>query len=145
MKQGDKVDILVKTFNGGKIPTQGTKDSIGWDLYAPTPMRIYSGEIGVLPLGIMTEIPFRFACIIKEKSGLALKGLGILGGVIDSDYRGEWKVILINHGKDSIDFAAGQKVAQFIIVPVASLIGVRESDILSTTERGEGGFGSTGK
>ena len=129
---------------GAFKPFKGSKDSIGWDLRTMTDFSLKVGEIKVIPLGLFSELPPGIHAIMKERSGLATRGLEIHGGVIDNDYRGEWMVILRNGGNEMIVFSVGDKVAQFILVEeVISTVEI-VSD-LGETDRGEGGFGSTGK
>ncbi|MEX0933508.1 MAG: dUTP diphosphatase, partial [Candidatus Paceibacterota bacterium] len=95
--------------------------------------------------GIAMEIPQGYVGLIWDKSGVSLKrGIKVLGGVIDAGYRGEIRIGLINLGSETVSFEAGQKVAQMLIQSVASpeIVEVTE---LGDTERGEGGFGSTGE
>ena len=128
----------------GKIPTRATEGSIGWDVYVPWYVHIDPNQPPrLIPLNIRSAIPKGFAVIVKEKSGLALKGLCIMAGVIDSDYRGEWGIVVRNVGAKSIEILAGGKIAQFILVKDENPM-VVEVTSLDETVRGEGGFGSTG-
>lgn len=131
---------------GGFLPTRGTVDAAGWDLRTPYTITLMPGELLLVKLAIMSALPPGQVAIMKEKSGLALKGLEVHGGVIDSDYRGEWGVILRNGGSEKLFFAAGDKIAQFILVNYSSepLIQVSVEE-LGTTSRGAGAYGSTGR
>lgn len=100
----------------------------------------------LIPNGIILELPLNYEAQIRPRSGLALKhGVTVLNspGTIDSDYRGEVKTILINHGNEPFIITKGMKIAQMVIVSVESTVFL-DSDDLSNTERGIGGFGSTG-
>ena len=132
------------------IPTQATAGSAGYDLYAAleAPVSIPVGEIVRIPTGIAAA-PDRkdVALFIMARSGLASKhGINLANGVglVDSDYRGEFIVALHNHGTESQTVASGERIAQLVVTPILMPEYV-ETDSLSATQRGEGGFGSTGK
>jgi dUTP pyrophosphatase len=100
----------------------------------------------MIPTGLSFAIPEGYEIQVRPRSGLAAKnGVTVLNtpGTIDSDYRGEVKVILINHGKDAFTVNNGDRIAQLIVAPVTQGI-FEKTDELDSTERGEGGFGSTG-
>lgn len=102
--------------------------------------------MSIVPTGVFLEIPSGFEGQVRPRSGLAAKhGITVLNapGTIDADYRGEVCVILINHGDRSVSFQTGDRIAQLVFAPVTQVTWVR-ADGLSVTERGEGGFGSTG-
>lgn len=127
------------------IPTYAHPGDAGFDLYAIESGSINAGDRQMIPLAISSEIPEDWAVIIKDKSGLANEfGIHVLGGVIDSGYRGEWKVVLNNSGKKTFEFEKGQKITQGIavFVPQAKIVEVSK---LTETDRGVSGFGSTGK
>lgn len=133
---------------GARLPSYQTSGSAGADIYAfvDTDVVIPAGEYRLVPTGIKMEIPFGYEVQIRPRSGLAAKyGVTCLNapGTIDSDYRGEIKVLLINHGKAPFTVRRGERIAQMVAVPVvqAQLL---VADSLSETGRGEGGFGSTG-
>lgn len=141
--------ISVKIVRGGAIiPKYQTKGSAGADLSAciDEPIKIIAGEQAIIPTGIALEIPEGYEVQIRGRSGLAAKyGIGLTNGIgtIDSDYRGEINVILINLGKDSFTIEPGMRIAQMVVAKyeIAELVEVSE---LNVTERGEGRFGSTG-
>ena len=142
--------ILVKKLSPlAKIPAYGTAFSAGADLFAATdsPVTVMPGETVWIPTGIAMEIPEGYGGFVYARSGLGIKkGLAPANkvGVIDSDYRGEIRVGLLNHSAEPQTLAAGERVAQLVIAPF--LHGeFEETDSLSDTVRGEGGFGSTGK
>ncbi|MCR4639597.1 dUTP diphosphatase [Ruminococcus sp.] len=131
------------------IPSRATKGSAGLDLCAclDAPVTIEAGEIKMIPLGITAE-PDRedIALLIYPRSGLSSKyGVSLANcvGVVDSDYRGAWFVPLINHGKEPFTVEHGMRIAQ--LIPTSILMPeIEVSDQLSETERGAGGFGSSG-
>lgn len=131
------------------IPSRATSGSAGLDLCAclDAPVTIEAGEIKMIPLGITTE-PERedIALLIYPRSGLSSKyGVSLANcvGVVDSDYRGAWFVPLINHGKEPFTVEHGMRIAQ--LIPTSILMPeIEVSDRLSETERGTGGFGSSG-
>lgn len=127
-----------------KLPTLATPGSAGLDLYAPEGIRLRRHEPTLIPLGIASEIPPGYYAQLLTRSGHARKGIVVAGGVIDSDYRGEWVVVLHGSPNDHDGWIApGERVAQAVIhmLPSLELIQVAE---LSESARGAGGFGSTG-
>lgn len=127
------------------IPSYSTDGSNGFDLYSVVDGEIKPGERATIPLGVEAEIPKNWCVIFIGKSGLAAReGIAMLGGLIDSDYRGEWHAILLNTGEKEFKFEKGQKIIQGVTLysPQAKIIGVES---LSETQRGKGGFGSTGR
>lgn len=131
------------------LPTYGSAEAAGADLYAclTEPLTIHPGEVAWITTGIALEIPKGCAGLVYARSGLACKrGLAPANkvGVIDSDYRGEIKVVLLNHGKEDQVIAHGERIAQFVITPVLTTV-YEEVTELDNTERGVSGFGSTGK
>ena len=144
------VKILVKKFNKNiKLPTYKTSGSSGMDLVAHVKgkINIKPGKIAIIPTGIAIAIPINYEIQIRPRSGLAAKkGISVLNtpGTIDSDYRGEIKIILINSSKKSFVVKSGDRVAQMILCPVAKGK-LQEVKNLPKTVRGKGGFGSTGK
>ena len=133
-----------------KLPFRATEGSAGMDLYAciDSPVTLGAGEKAVIPTGIAIELPSaKLAAFVFARSGLAIKhGIGLLNGVgvIDSDYRGEICVGVINQLAEPYTIAPDERIAQLVIMPV-SLINPVEAQSLDDTARGEGGFGSTGK
>ncbi len=144
------VKILVKKFNKNiKLPTYKTSGSSGMDLVAhiKSKINIKPGKIAIISTGIAIAIPINYEIQIRPRSGLAAKkGISVLNtpGTIDSDYRGEIKIILINLSKKSFVVKSGDRVAQMILSPVAKGK-FKKVKILPRTIRGKGGFGSTGK
>jgi dUTP pyrophosphatase len=130
-----------------ELPRYETGGSAGLDLRADEPVALAPGERKHVPTGLAVEIPHGYEGQVRPRSGLALRlGVGMVNapGTIDSDYRGEVGVILVNHGREPVSFVRGERIAQLVISPVirAELVLVDE---LTDSDRGAGGFGSTGK
>lgn len=138
------MDIRTKIIEGGKLPEYKTIGSAGADCYSRIDLVILPREIKVIPLGFSVEIPEGYEMQIRPRSGLSTKAKLAILGTIDSDYRGEVSAIIINLSEDEFIIHSGDRIAQAIVAPViqATFIPVEE---LSKTERGEGGFGHTGK
>lgn len=142
--------ISVKKLNPNAIlPTYGSAEAAGADLYAclDTPVTIAPSASAFIPTGLAMEIPLGYAGLIYARSGLACKrGLAPANkvGVVDSDYRGEFMVVLHNHGSEPQTVSNGERIAQLVITPVLTP-GYQEVEELSDTKRSGGGFGSTGK
>lgn len=127
------------------LPKYATKDDAGMDLFAIENIELGPMERGQIGVGIAMEIPEGYVGLVWDKSGLSHKfGIKTLGGVIDSGYRGEIKVGVINLGKEKYTFEKGHKVAQMIIQKKETPEIVEAAE-LSDSERGHGAFGSTGK
>lgn len=130
------------------MPDYATPRAAGADLKAHIPRDIPAapGERVLIPTGLRMEIPPGWEAQVRPRSGLALKtGITVLNspGTIDSDYRGELKVILINLGSETAVISPGERIAQLVIAPAARAVFERREE-LSLTDRGSGGFGSTG-
>ena len=144
------VKILVKKFYKNiKLPVYKTSGSSGMDLvaYIKKKITINPSETAMIPTGIAVAIPKNYEIQIRPRSGLAAKkGISVLNtpGTIDSDYRGEIKIILINLSKKSFVVKSGDRIAQMILCPVAKGK-LKEVKNLPETIRGKKGFGSTGK
>jgi len=138
-------------FEGLALPAYETADAAGMDLRAAVPddapITLKPGERAMVPTGLTIALPARHEAQVRPRSGLAAKhGVTCLNspGTIDADYRGEVKVILINHGQEPFVIKRGERIAQMVIAPVtrAELVQV---ETLDDTQRGAGGFGSTGR
>tara|TARA_B000000460_G_C21443572_1_gene360519 strand:+ start:455 stop:895 length:441 start_codon:yes stop_codon:yes gene_type:complete len=144
------VKILVKKFDKKiKLPVYKTSGSSGMDLmaYVNNKINIKPGKTAMIPTGIALAIPKNYEIQIRPRSGLAAKkSITVLNtpGTIDSDYRGEIKIILINLGKKPFVVRSGDRIAQMILCPIAKGK-LKEIKILPKTLRDKGGFGSTGK
>ena len=126
-----------------KIPVFGHPGDAGMDLFAVVDRDLGPGQVFAVPTGIQVAIPAGFVGLIWDKSGISLKGVHRLAGVVDAGYRGEVQVVMINLGSELFPIKKGMKIAQMLIQPVAA-VAVIDSDNLDDTSRGEGGFGSTG-
>jgi dUTP pyrophosphatase len=136
-----------KVLPDARTPTYATPGAAGLDLHSAreTPLTIYPEGRACIPTGIAMEIPPGFEGQVRPRSGLALKyGVATFLGTIDSDYRGEIGVTLVNYGSMAFVVEPGDRIAQLVIAPVvhARLV---EATELGDTERGAGGFGSTGR
>jgi dUTP pyrophosphatase len=130
------------------LPAYATADAAGLDLMAAVdaPLRIEPGSHALVPTGLAIALPRGFEAQVRPRSGLAAKnGVTVLNapGTIDADYRGEIKVILINHGAEPFNIERGLRIAQMVVAPVTR-IAWDEQTALDDTARGIGGFGSTG-
>jgi dUTP pyrophosphatase len=145
------VEIRIQRLPHGEglpLPAYATDGAAGADLCAAveSEMTLEPGERAAVPTGLVLEIPAGYEGQVRPRSGLAIKaGLTIVNapGTIDSDYRGELKVLMINLGSKSVTIGRGERIAQLLIAPVTRASFVESNDV-SASERGEGGFGSTG-
>ncbi len=149
MKTNRGLTIKIQHSDGAQLPKYQTEGAAGADIcaYLDEPMHIKTGEYAAVPTGLFFEIPDGFEVQIRPRSGLAIKnGVTCLNspGTIDSDYRGEVKVILINHGSSDFIIHNGDRIAQMVVAPVIQAVFEQVED-LSVTKRAAGGFGSTGK
>lgn len=129
------------------IPFYAHPGDAGLDLFSVEEVTIEPGKRKLVATGISIELPKNTEAQVRPRSGLALKyGVTVLNspGTIDEGYRGEIKVILINHGEEAFKINRGDKIAQMVIMPVLT-VEIKEVEILNDSERGEGGFGSTGR
>ena len=144
------MNVAIKKLNkNAKLPAYGSEYAAGADLYAclDMPVVIAPGRTKVIPTGIALELPVGYAGLIFARSGLATKqGLAPANkvGVVDCDYRGEVMVALHNHSGEARTVNSGDRIAQLVITPYITAV-FEEKKELSSTARGAGGFGSTGK
>lgn len=139
-----KVKIKIKKIHpDAKTPMMSTDHAVGFDLYAIEEAILEPGDRKAIGTGIATEFPEGTAVIFKDRSGMGFKGIHVFGGVIDSDYRGEYKVILFNSTKEPFKIEKGDRICQAVLIDyyTPEFIEVNE---LSDSARGEGRFGSTG-
>ncbi len=145
----DSVGVRVKRLPHGEgldLPAYATSGAAGMDVLAAEDLTLESGQRHAVATGLAMAIPQGFEIQVRPRSGLALKhGISVPNspGTIDSDYRGELKVILINHGTEDFAISRGDRIAQLVLAPVTQA----EWEVveqLDETNRGEGGFGSTG-
>ncbi len=145
--------VLVQRLPHGEgltLPSYETAGAAGCDLRAAAPENapvvLVPGERAIIPTGLAIALPMGFEAQVRPRSGLAAKfGVSCVNspGTIDADYRGEIKVILINHGTDDFVIRRGDRIAQMVIAPVWQAV-FTEEETLDETARGAGGFGSTG-
>lgn len=140
------MQVKIKKLNPQAIiPNYAHPGDAGLDLYSLEDYELQPGERRGFPTGIAIELATGYVSLIKDKSGLAVKhGIHTIAGVIDAGYRGEYNIILINHGTEPYLIKKGDKIAQLLIMPVAQAE-IIEDNNLSNTSRGAGGFGSSGK
>ncbi|HEY1163939.1 MAG TPA: dUTP diphosphatase [Chitinophaga sp.] len=144
-------EIIVKIINrsANPLPSYATVESAGMDLRAhlETAITLQPLERMLVPTGLFMELPVGYEAQVRPRSGLAIKqGLTLLNtpGTIDADYRGELKVIMINLSNEPQTIAPGDRIAQMVVAPVTQ-VALEAVEILTTTDRGHGGFGHTGK
>ena len=155
MLQGGRITKEVQTLDGSvrvclvgensKIPTQSNSSDAGWDLYASEDQLIAPLQRGLVKTGISLEIPDGYAGLIWPRSGLSVKsGVDVFAGVVDAGYRGEVGVCLFNSSDIELEIKTGDRIAQILFqnIPYFQLV---EFNSLSSSDRGNGGFGSTGK
>jgi len=133
------------------LPAYETEHAAGMDLRAAlpadAPLELAPGARALVPTGLRIALPPGYEAQVRPRSGLAIKhGISMVNtpGTIDADYRGELKVILINHGHETFTIGRGERIAQLVIAPVTRAQWIEVND-LPPTERGEGGFGHTGR
>lgn len=143
---GRDISIPIALEEGAHLPTYATDGSAGMDLRIIEPVTLAPGERKLARTGLRMAIPLGYEGQVRPRSGLALKlGISMVNtpGTIDSDYRGEVGIILINLGQDVVQLNEGERVAQLVVCPVTRAAW-QVTDSLDATERGGGGFGSTG-
>jgi len=143
------VKRLSDDFNDIKLPEYSTEGSAGMDVRAAVKegIVIHPGKVVLMPTNLSVEIPEGYEIQVRPRSGLAAKhGIGILNspGTIDSDYRGEVKIIMMNFGSDDFAISRGDRIAQLVVSKVYRA-NLTEKKELKDSQRGEGGFGHTGK
>lgn len=151
MSAGERIKIYFKKLDHAKelpLPVYESDEAAGMDIRAALdkPMTLQPGERNLVPTGLQMALTFGYEAQIRPRSGLAYKkGITMLNspGTIDSDYRGEVKVLAINHGNEPYVIEHGDRIAQMVVAPVYQPE-IEETDSLPETNRGEGGFGSTG-
>jgi dUTP pyrophosphatase len=143
-----EVIVPIQIEEGGSLPEYATEGAAGMDLRAKEDVSLQPLERKLVGTGLRMAIPAGYEAQVRPRSGLALRlGLSMVNapGTIDSDYRGEIGVLLINLGSEPVHLEKGERVAQLVIAPVARAKLVRREDLdEQSTDRGEGGFGSTG-
>jgi dUTP pyrophosphatase len=144
------IEVSIMRLANGQglpLPAYETAGASGMDLRSTEVITLKPGERCLVPTGLAIAVPYGFEAQVRPRSGLALKhGVTVLNapGTIDSDYRGEVKVPLINHGQEDFIISRGDRIAQMVIAPVTRVTWA-EVDTLEDTARGTGGFGSSGR
>ena len=133
-----------KIHKDAKLPCCGHVGDAGLDLFSVTECVLKGGEARAISTGIQVAIPDGYVGLIWDKSGISLKNVHRLAGVVDAGYRGEIKVVMTNLSTEAFSIEKGMKIAQMLIQPVVK-VKVIDSEVLDDTSRGENGFGSTGK
>lgn len=135
----------VKVAGPGVLPAYSSEGAAGADLVASEGVTVAPGARAAVPTGLHLQLPHGHVGLVWPRSGLAVKhGIDTLAGVIDSDYRGEVRVVLVNHGGTPFEIKPGDRIAQLLVQPVERA-GFRRVEALAESERGTGGFGSTGR
>lgn len=138
------MELRVKRINNqARLPCYHHKGDAGLDLFSNIDLVLGPGEVKPIPTGIKVAIPEGYVGLVWDKSGISLKGVHRLAGVIDSGYRGEVRVVMVNLGREPFIVTVGMKVAQLLVQPVETAE-VTEVEELDDTSRGEKGFGSSG-
>lgn len=144
-----EITVSITREPGVKLPAYATSGSAGMDIHAmlDAPVTLHPGERTLIPTGLKIELPEGYEAQVRPRSGLALKyGVTVLNtpGTIDSDYRGEIGVVLINLGQEDFEIKNGDRIAQMVVAPYPQ-VKWNEVLILDNTVRGEGGYGHTGE
>jgi dUTP pyrophosphatase len=145
------IEVKIRRLPGNTdlpLPAYQTKDAVGMDVHAAVTadVSVAPGEVAGIPCGFAIAVPPGFEAQVRPRSGLAAKnavGVANAPGTIDPDYRGEVKVLLINHGRTPFVVTRGMRIAQLLVVPVPRVAWVEVAE-LPATDRGDGGFGHTG-
>ena len=143
----DSVEVPIMLSDSATMPTYQTEGAAGLDICCSEDFELQPMERKMVATGVRIAVPIGYEAQVRPRSGLAFKhGISMVNtpGTIDSDYRGEVKLILINFGSEAVQFKQGERIGQLVLSPVvkATLILVNELD---ETQRGNGGFGSTGR
>jgi dUTP pyrophosphatase len=138
------MELKIKRIHpAAKLPSYGHPGDAGLDLFSAVDHVLAPASVYAVPTGIKMAIPPGHVGLVWDKSGISLKGVHRLAGVVDAGYRGEVQVVMANLGGEPFAIKTGMKIAQMLIQPVASM-SIVETEELDDTSRGEGGFGSTG-
>ncbi len=142
--EGKSIRVRIRPLSpNGRVPERSHEGDAGWDLFSAEDVTIPPGDTAVVSTDVSMEIPRGWYGQIKSRSGLGTKGVVVTAGVVDSTYRGNIKVVIINCGKKELVFKRGDKLAQMVFLPVPEVEFV-VADSLEGSERGDRGFGSTG-
>jgi dUTP pyrophosphatase len=144
-RDDEALGVRARLDAGGRLPAYASASAAGADLCASEALVLEPGARAAVPTALRLAIPPGHVGLVWPRSGLAVRhGIDTLAGVIDSDYRGEVRVVLVNHGAEPFRIAAGDRIAQLLVQRVERAA-FSDSDSLEETPRGEGGFGSTGR
>jgi len=135
---------IQRIHKDAKLPLYQHKGDAGLDIFSSVDCVLEAGEVKPVPTGIKVSVPEGYVGLVWDKSGISLRGVHRLAGVIDSGYRGEVRVVMVNLGNEPFVIEKGMKIAQLLVQPVTE-VKVVEVEELERTSRGEEGFGSTGK
>jgi dUTP pyrophosphatase len=139
-----RAGVAVRVEGSGALPVYSSPGAAGADVSAAEAVTLQAGEWASVGTGLHVEIPPGHVGLVWPRSGLAVRhGIDTLAGVIDSDYRGELRIVLVNHGREAYTISAGDRIAQLLVQRVEQAEFVRSA--LAGSERGGGGFGSTGR
>lgn len=138
---------LLRVSPNARVPTKGTSGSAYWDLYAAETFYLGAGEVYPISTGWRVEVPEGFFLDVRPRSGLATKGLTVNNspGTVDADFRGELKIIFINHSGSHYLVSVGDRIAQCAIMPVVPTEFSEAAELSEAPSRGKKGYGSTGK
>jgi len=143
----ERLQVKVKKLHdAAKLPTYAhpvEEGELGADLYALEAETLEAGQIKLVRTGLALELPPHYGALVEDRSGMALKGICTLAGVIDSGYRGELKVVLVNLGREKYEIKGGDRIAQLRLTQCLPASFVEATD-LAVSSRGQGGFGSSG-
>ena len=140
-----KLYVSFKLDEGAKMPAKAHSTDAGFDLHTPKGFTVKAGESATVDTGVHMIIPKGWCGLLVSKSGLNTKHDIKTTGLVDAEYTGSIRVKVQNHGKEDYSFGAGEKVSQIVILPVCDVELVEVIEDLPFTERGENGFGSSGK
>lgn len=135
---------IKKLVSDVQVPQYAREGDVAMDLHAREQRTLEQGEPYLFKLGFATEFPAGWVALVQDRSSMGKRGVRVLGGVIDPGYRGEWGVILVNLTNNEILVRPGDRIAQVLFKPVGQA-NVEIVNELSSSERGAGGFGSTGR
>ena len=143
MKKMTQSMVNIKLTEESQVPKKGTEESAAYDLRSSKRTMLEPGTITMVDLKLKLELPPGYFMKLYSRSGLALKGILTVAGVIDSDYRGPVRALLYNSTQQQFCVEKGQRITQAVILPVLNVQWTKEDGINHDTKRGEGGFGST--
>ena len=135
--------IFESMHSNARLPTHGSPNAVGFDLYSPRADILMPGVVKMIPLGLKSKFRNDWAALIWDRSGMGKAGMHRLAGVVDPDYRGEWKVLLLNTTNEKYYVSVGARIAQAVLTPVFAGP-CYHGTVADDTARGDGGYGSTG-